>query len=112
MKLGKYFFNILEIGTKKEKNFGKDFNILNFLLEIDRRMRQNFGKELLFWRKNGTKLLEPTLSFLYRTVALFTGHQNFRNQKNFHIVHKNDNSNVSVMISSASGKKLLLFYQK
>ena len=78
---GEDFYGILKIGTKIKKNFGEDFHFFYFLLEIDRRMEQSFGGDFLFWQKNGTKLLEPTHLFLYRTAALFTGYQYFRNRK-------------------------------
>ena len=68
-------------------------------------MEQNFSEDLLFWQKNGTKLLDPTVLFLCRTAALFTGCQNFRKSKKFHIAHENVDSNVSAMFWSTSGKK-------
>ena len=75
-------------------------------------MIHNFGEDLLFWHKNRTKLPDPTLLFLYRTAALFTGSQNFRNQKKIHIVHENVDFNVSVMIWNASSKKIAVFLPK
>ena len=66
---------------KNRKKFGKDFLFFNFLLEIDRRMKQNFSKDLMFWQKKGLKFLKPTYLFLDRTAALFTSCHYFRNRK-------------------------------
>ena len=49
-----------------------------------------------------TKTSKASLSFLYRTAALFTEFQKFQKTK-FHNAYENVHSNVSVVIWSASG---------
>ena len=51
-------------------------------------MKQNSSEDLLFWQKKGLKVLKPTHLFLYRTAALFTSCQYFRNRKKITLLMK------------------------